>query len=272
MAAPGAGLLTAASWGAGDFAGGMATRRQPVLVVVLFTQGIGLVLIGILTLVVREPLPGFTDLLWGGAAGLAGALGITALYASLASGRMGVAAPLTGVIAAILPVTYAWIIGGIPSALGLAGVSLAFLGLVFVSAPKAERPPPRVLLLAVVSGCGFAGFLLLMGLSSDTAFFWTLTAARLGSTIILLAIVLIIRQPWGKPSGWVLGAALGDTLGNAFFLLATRLGRLDVAVVLSALYPIATVVLAAVVLKERLTAAQAWGSAMMLAAIPLVLL
>ncbi|HUR70214.1 MAG TPA: DMT family transporter [Candidatus Thermoplasmatota archaeon] len=271
MVAPAAGLGTAAAWGAGDFSGGLAARRQPVVVVVFLSQLIGSVLIGAAALLSREAMPAATDLLWGAAAGLAGAVGVTALYAALSMGRMGIAAPITGVVAAVLPVAYAWTIAGAPSALGLAGVGLALAGIVLVSGPKAERPPPRVLALALVSGLGFASFLLLMGLSGGS-YFWTLTAARGGSAFVLLVIVLVVRQTWGKPSWWVLGAALGDTLGNAFFLIAARLGRLDVAVVLSALYPIATVLLARLVLKEKLTRTQAWGAALMLAAIPLVAL
>lgn len=271
--APGAGILTAATWGAGDFSGGMAARKQPVFVVVLLSQALGLVIVAAIALLLREPLPSLADALWGGAAGIAGAVGVTALYASLAAGRMGIAAPITGVLAAILPVAYAWIVGGWPSLPGIAGVALALAGLTLVSGTKAERPPTRVLLLAITSGFGFAGFLLLMGLSTGTSFFWTLTVARVASSGALLILVLAaVRGPWGAPTPWVVGAALGDMLGNAFFLVATRLGPLDEAVVLSALYPIATVVLARFVLKERLTRAQTIGSALMIAAIPLVLL
>lgn len=269
---PAAGIATAATWGAGDFAGGLAARRQPVFVVVLLSQAIGLVLVGIVALVVREPVPGLRDLLWGAAAGLAGGIGVTALYASLASGRMGIAAPITGVIAAILPVTYAWIVGGVPSAWGFSGVALALFGISLVSGPKAERPSGRVLMLAIIAGIGFAVFLLLMGLSTSESYFWTLTSARVGSTLALAVLVVLSRPGWGKPGWSLIGAAVGDTLGNAFFLLATRLGRLDVAVVLSSLYPVTTVILARLVLKERLTWTQGVGSALMLAAIPLVML
>lgn len=269
---PAAGVATAAAWGAGDFCGGLAARRQPVFVVVLLSQLIGLVAIGAVALVVREPMPGVRDLLWGAAAGLAGGVGVTALYASLARGRMGVAAPITGVVAAILPVGYAWTVEGAPTLLGLGGMGCALVGIVLVSGPKAERPEPRVLALALLSGLGFAGFLLLMGLSTGAPYFWTLTAARAGSSLALLTIVLATRPGWGRPGWSLLGAAAGDTLGNALFLFAARAGRLDVAVVLSALYPIFTVLLALVVLKERLTWTQAAGSALMLAAIPLMAL
>jgi drug/metabolite transporter (DMT)-like permease len=269
---PAAGVATAATWGFGDFSGGLAAKRQPVFVVVLLSQAIGLALVGAVALLVREPLPGLRGLLWAAAAGLAGGVGVTALYASLASGRMGIAAPITGVVAAVIPVSYTWLRSGLPSALGLAGVALAFVGIILVSGPKAERPSPRVLALALTSGCGFAGFLLLLGLAGRDSYFWTLTAARVGSSFACLGIVLVTRPGWGRPGWSVLGAALGDTLGNAFFLIATRLTSLDVAVMLSSLYPVTTVLLARLVLKEHLTWMQGIGSALMLAAIPMVAL
>lgn len=265
-----AGLASAATWGAGDFAGGIAARRTPLFVVVLLSQALGLVLVTVLALVSREALPPMTDVWWAIGAGLSGAVGVTCLYGSLASGRMGIAAPVSGVIAAIIPVSYTWIAIGTPATLGLAGMGVALVGIVLVSAPRAERPPGKVLALALLSGFGFAGFLLLMGLSTGTSFLWTLSAARIGSTLAALAVVLAMRPGLGSPGWAVVVAGLCDTLGNAFFLAATRLARLDVAVVLSSLYPVTTVLLARFVLKEKLSPMQAWGAALMLAAIPLI--
>ena len=270
MLGPLAGLASSATWGAGDFAGGMAARRAPLFVVVLLSQALGLVLVVALALTLREPVPPTADWLWGGAAGIAGAVGVTALYGSLSLGRMGIAAPVSGVIAAALPVAFAWTRIGAPELLGLIGMGVALVGIVLVSAPKAERPPPRVLLLATLSGLGFAAFFILMGMSTRTAFLWTLSSARVASTIAVLALVLFMRPGWGKPGVAVVIAGLGDVLGNACFLVATRLTRLDVAVVLSSLYPVMTVLLARIVLKEKLTPMQAWGAAVMLASIPLI--
>lgn len=269
-AAPAAGIASALAWGAGDFAGGMAARKQNVFVVVFLSQVIGLALLLTLAAFVREPLPPAADFGWGAAAGVSGAVGVTALYASLSMGRMGIAAPITGVVAALIPVAYAWIFVGGPSSFGYAGMGLAVAGIVLVSAPKAERPPSKVLGLALLSGLGFAGFLLLMGLSSGSAFLWTLIGARAGSALVTLIFAASRPRPWGRPTWAVLGASMGDTLGNAFFLLAARLGRLDAAVVLSSLYPIATVLMARMILRERLTWMQTAGAALMILAIPLV--
>lgn len=268
--APLSGLASAATWGAGDFAGGIAARRTPLFVVVLLSQALGLVLVTALALILGEPYPPLADVLWAGAAGICGAIGVTCLYGSLASGRMGIAAPVSGVIAAVLPVTYTFFAIGAPRALALAGMGVALVGIILVSAPKAERPPPRVIALAVGSGLGFAAFLVIMGLSSGATFLWTLASARLASTLAMGALVLATRPGLGKPGWALLVAGVCDTLGNALFLLATRLGRLDIAVVLSSLYPVMTVILARVVLKERLTPMQTWGASLMLAAIPLI--
>lgn len=270
MLGPAAGLASAATWGAGDFAGGLAARKTPLVVVVLLSQALGLVLVTALAFILREPYPPAADWLWAGAAGLCGAVGITCLYGSLAMGRMGIAAPLSGVIAAIIPVGYTWSAIGAPGAIGLAGMAVALIGIVFVSGPKAERPPPKVLAMALLSGLGFAGFLLIMGLSSGASFLWTLAGARIASTGVALAIVLAMRPGLGRPGWTVVAAGLCDTLGNALFLAASRLGRLDIAVVLSSLYPVMTVALARFILKERLTRAQTWGAILMLAAIPLI--
>lgn len=270
MHGPSWGLASGATWGAGDFAGGLAARRVPLFVAVLLSQALGLVLVVILALVLQERIPPASDWLWGGAAGLAGAVGVTCLYGALAAGRMGIAAPVSGVIAAAIPVAYTWLRLGTPSALGLAGMAVALVGIVLVSAPKAERPPARVLGLALASGLGFALFYILMGESTKEAFFWTLSSARVASCIALIGILLALRPGWGKPGLAVVVAGLCDTLGNAFFLLASRASRLDVAVVLASLYPVTTVLLARIVLKEKLTPLQAWGAAIMLAAIPLI--
>ena len=267
-----AGVGCSAAWGIGDFSGGLAAKRQPVFLVVFLSQLVGFLVVCALALALREPVPARADLLWGAAAGLAGAVGVTCLYASLASGRMGIAAPITGVLAAMLPVAYAWMAEGVPTALALVGTFLAFAGIALTSGAKAERPPARIFVLALVAGLGFAGFLFLMGLSDEGSFFWTLTAARAASSAGLLLLVVGSGTAWSRPGWAVLVAGLGDALGNALFLTAARLSTLDVAVILSSLYPIVTVALARFVLKERLTWPQAAGAALMLAAIPLVTL
>lgn len=272
-----AGLASAAAWGAGDFTGGIAARRLHVFRVVAVSQAIGLALLLLLALLVEPRLPPSSDFAWGVAAGLAGAVGVTSLYAALASGRMGVAAPITGVLAAALPVAVASVTEGSPGALRLAGFGLAIAGILLVTRPDGGiRTPRRVLLLALVAGLGFAGFLTLIDRASDTSILWPLVAARAASTTLLAALVLARRRQDGPfaarawPWPLLVGNSVLDAAGNAFFVLAAALGRLDVAAVLSSLYPAATVLLARIVLRERITRTQTAGLTIAMAAIVMI--
>lgn len=271
MLAPLAGLASALTYGAGDFLAGVASRRASVALVALGSQLVGLALLPLLALALGETMPDARGWAWAFVAGLSAFVGIGALYAALSMGRMGVAAPITGVLAAAVPVTYAWVVGGAPSSVAVAGMALALVGIGLVSGAKAERPPPRVLALAVLSGLGFAGFLLLIGLSEGDAVVWPIVGARFGTGGAFLIAVLLTR-PTLRETPWLLVGATGVLVaaGDATYLLAARLGRLDVAVVLSSLYPAFTVALARFVLKERLTAMQTWGAALMLVAIPMI--
>lgn len=269
--APLSGLASAVTYGAGDFLAGVASRRASVAVVALGSQLVGLALLPFLALALGEAPLDARGWWWSFVAGLSAFVGIACLYVALSMGRMGVAAPITGVLAAAVPVTYAWVTGGAPDVVAVAGMALALVGIGLVSGPKAERPPPRVLLLAVLSGLGFAGFLLLIGLSEGDAIVWPIVGARLGTGGAFLLVVLVTR-PSIRGAPWLLVLSTGVLVaaGDATYLLAARLGRLDVAVVLSSLYPAFTVALARLVLKEKLTAMQGAGAALMLVAIPMI--
>ena len=127
------GLASAASWGAGDFSGGLAAKRSPVYSVVILSQLVGLVLLVALALLLSEPFPTPSDLLWGAAAGLVGGLGLMALYQGLATGRMGVVAPVNAVVSAALPVLFGIWVEGPPAIQQFAGFGLAFVGVWLVS-------------------------------------------------------------------------------------------------------------------------------------------
>ena len=264
------GLGAAASWGAGDYAGGLATRRASVWRVVLVSQAVGVVLTVVLALALRESLPARRDLLWGVGAGLSGALGIVGLYSALAAGQMGVAAPITAVVGAVLPVLVGVATEGLPGPLAFAGVALALPGIVLLSRPHG-RASPRALGLALLSGVGFGGFFVMVDVASRESIAWPLLAARV-ATLGAVALVALARREARGPTPWGLAAlaGAGDTAGNAFFALATVLGRLDAAAVLASLYPAFTVVLARVLLKEHLTRGQVAGMALTLAAIGLI--
>ena len=189
------GLLSAAIWGAGDFCGGLATRRAGAYAVVIGSQSGGTRLLVGLALGLREPFPPAGAWLWGALAGLAGAVGLLALYQALASGRMGVAAPLSAVFAAALPVAAAAVVDGLPGALTLAGFALALGGVWLLSRPEgAARFQPRDLGLPLLAGAGFGLFFVFIDQAGQAATFWPLVASRSASLTLMLSLTLLARQ------------------------------------------------------------------------------
>jgi drug/metabolite transporter (DMT)-like permease len=269
------GLLSALSWGAGDFSGGLASKRSNVYSVVMGSQFIGMLLLIGLAVVFGEAVPSLASWLWGGLAGAAGAVGLMALYRALAIGRMGVAAPVSAVISGALPVLIAAWVEGLPGALQLIGFGLALVGVWLLSRNKEALLRAGDLGLPAVAGLGFGLFFVFIDRVSEPAVFWPLVAARLASLSLLFLVAWFNRQPAlpGRPHlPLVALAGVLDAGGNAFFVLATRTGRLDVASVLSSLYPASTVALAWLLLKEQLTRSQWFGVAAVLAAIVLIAL
>jgi drug/metabolite transporter (DMT)-like permease len=266
------GLSASLCWGSGDFSGGLASRRANVASVVITAYAVGFALLVALALIGREPFPPPADLLWGGVAGVAGVLGLLAFYSALASGKMGIAAPVSAVLTATLPVVFSAVTTGLPMLLQLGGFGLALLAIGLISRPERGGSPEGIW-LAVLAGCGFGCFFILISRVHPGATFWPLAAARLTSVALLLGVLRLRRQPILPGMRVAPLVAIGgslDALGNMFFVLAAHSGRLDVAAILSSLYPAATVLLAALVLRERVTRIQGVGIALVLAAIPLI--
>jgi drug/metabolite transporter (DMT)-like permease len=268
------GLAASLCWGSGDFSGGLASRRAKVLSVVVGDFTVGFVLLLTLALLWREPFPPSVDLLWGGLAGLAGALGLLAFYLALATGQMGIAAPVSAVLTAALPVFFSALTAGLPSLLQLASFLLALLAIGLISRPERAGGPPKGIGLAVLAGCGFGCFFILLSRVSRGHTFWPLAAARFTSVVFMLVVMLLRQQrlvlPGRSVAPFVVLAGVLDAVGNAFFVLAAHSGRLDVAAILSSFYPAATVLLAAVVLRERVTRIQGAGILLVLMAIPMI--
>jgi drug/metabolite transporter (DMT)-like permease len=269
------GLLSALSWGAGDFCGGLATKRSSLFGVLIFAQIVGGILLAAIGLLAGEPLPPLQVLLLGGFAGLAGTLGLMSLYYALARGKMGVAAPISGVVATSLPVIFAAATEGLPNGLQLAGFVVALAGIWLVARSDAGDMRVADLWLPILAGLGFGAFYLIIDQVSATAIYWPLVAARVCSVVLLTAVGLLLRRPLLPAPGRLPLIALSgvfDAGGNTFFALASLAGRLDIASVLASLYPATTVMLAAIFLKERLSHPQRLGVAATLAAIVLIVL
>jgi len=216
----------------------------------------------LLAWITGERVPPGADLLWGAFAGFAGAFGIAAIYQALAIGRMGVVAPVAAVVTGVLPVLFSLRVEGMPDRIQLLGFALALVSIWLVARPNEFVDSHRGLGLAVLAGVMFGLFLVAGKQAGHHGVFWPLVAARLVSTTLMLTIVAIApRDP--RPLRAVLWpivlSGLLDSAGNALFIAATRHGRLDVAAVLSSLYPVSTVILARVLLNERISIVQGAG-------------
>jgi drug/metabolite transporter (DMT)-like permease len=269
------GLSSAAAWGAGDFFGGLATKRTGVYAVVIGSQLFGVAALIAVALVLGDGVPTTANLIWAAAAGLSGAVGLLALYRALAIGRMGLAAPVSGVLSAAIPVIIAARLEGFPGGFKVAGFAAAFAGIWLVARGDSARTGVRDLWLPTLAGCGFGAFIVIIARASGSAVLWPLVAARCASLVALFLFATATgdaRFPATDRLGVVALSGLGDAAGNAFLVLAARTGRLDVAAVLSSLYPASTVLLARVVLHERVTAVQLAGLCAILSAIVMITL
>ncbi len=276
------GLGAAAVWGTSDFTGGLATRHARPGLVVLAAHGVSLVLLCSLGALLHAPALSRGDTLEALLSGVTGGLGLMFFYEALASGVMGLTAALAGLVTAVLPVTVAIMSQGWPGASRLFGFLVAGAAILLIASGQvhgARRPGGRALMLAVLAGAGFGLQLVLLHGAGGTSLVRALTFSRVGGTAVALAAVALGRpSAREKPAPRTLWrfallaslAGLLDTLGNLLYLVASLTGRLDVAAVLSSLYPAGTILLAAWLLKERTTRLQAAGMALALAAVVLI--
>lgn len=266
-------LASALSWGGGDFSGGLASKKANTFLVVAVAHGTGLALVVALAFLRQETFPGAYAMVWGALAGISGAVGLASLYRGLAVGKMGVVAPVAALITAALPVVYGLKVQGVPKPAQLAGFAVAAAAIVMISKPERAAGIPKGLGLGILAGFGFGGFLVCINRAGNATVFWPLVAARAVSVAFMLVLLALNkREKATVKSPWLLMMLAGalDTAGNALFVMATQVGRLDVAAVLSSLYPASTVVLARFMLHEKLTAIQTAGMVAALVAIPLI--
>ncbi|MCP4428729.1 MAG: EamA family transporter [Chloroflexi bacterium] len=276
------GLAAAANWGAGDFSGGVATKRSHVYLVVLLSHIVGIAGLFALILLFGEPFPTWRDLWVGALGGISGAIGVLALYTGLAQGRMGVVAPLTAIVTGIVPVLFGFFIEGLPQLHQSLGFGVALLAVWLISGDgDTARLHWEDLRLPSVAGLGFGFFFIFIDQVSDNAILWPLVGSRAASILMMFVLVLLMRRweqlalnlpKWPSPPqlGWIALAGLFDAGGNAFFALATSLGRLDIAAILSSLYPATTILLARFILDERISRRQWVGIVAALTAVILI--
>jgi drug/metabolite transporter (DMT)-like permease len=273
LTSPALSLAAAITWGAADFSGAVATKSANASNVVVVAHATGLVFMLSLALLFGEPLPGWPTLLWGAVAGLIGGIGLAAFYKSLAVGTMGINAPLSAVITALVPLLFSFRTEGLPHAIQTAGFALALVSIWIIASPHGAGDRTKGLALAIVAGIGFGGFLLCMKLAGSRSVFWPLVSARTASTLLMVVIVLLSGRAWNisrSPVAWMVVAGILDSGANALYVAAAQRGRLDVVAVLSSLYPASTVVLARIVLKEHLSRLQFVGMITALLAVVLI--
>ncbi|MFP5333654.1 MAG: EamA family transporter [Acidimicrobiia bacterium] len=261
--------LAAVTYGASDFYGGVATRRADATRVVLWSQVMGLGLVSIAAPIFGGGLAA-TDVGWGMAAGLAGALGLVSLYKGLSTGRAAVVAPMSGVLSGVVPAMAGFVMGERPSAVTLAGFVLAAAAVWLVSGGKLGEASGFT--LGVVAGVGFGSFFVFLSQIPESAGLWPLLPARAASVAVL---VLVRGRKRSEPlagSVWgLIGAVgLGDMAANVFILLALQQGPLGEGAVVSSLYPAVTVLLSAILLREPVRRMQWMGLAMAIGAMALI--
>ena len=261
-------LFSSLLWGTSDFYGGKLSKKHPALAVTGASQAIGLVIGVIIVLVSTSWIK--PDLSWDGyflsgvMAGSLGFIGLVAFYSGLATGRMGVVAPISA-MSVLIPITIAFINGEQPTSLQILGMSIALLGAVCASGPEIQGGlAVRPIILAVIAACGFGGAVTFIAKGSATSAIMTMTTMRLTTFIVALFLFVRFRSVGGLskkdlPILILIGGA--DFAGNLLLGVATTKGLVSVAVVLGALYPIITALLAYKFLNEILHKIQYLGIA-----------
>jgi drug/metabolite transporter (DMT)-like permease len=274
------GLISSTSWGAADFIGGIVSKRTNAIRVLYLAEIASFIPFIVLALILHEPLPPAADLIIGAVASILGLIGLVFLYRALAGGQMTIAAPVSALFAALLPVIFGFFTLGLPPITTVIGIGFAFLAVWFISQTDSTswRFPLRGLRnlsdlrLPLLSGFFFGFYFIAIHKATDNGFFWPLAMARFAGFAALGLYALATRQPAMPPrETWTLCIINGviDIAGNSFYVLSTHAGRIDVGAVLGALYPASTVLLAWVFLKERISLIQAVGIAFALIAIVL---
>lgn len=295
-------LAAAASWGGGDFSGGMGVKAaggstDGALRVVLIAHASSLAVLLAILFAEHAAWPHGAPLWWGLTAGVAAGVSLTAFYIALARGAMGASAAVSGLLAAAIPAAVSSVMEGVPGWLRLAGFALALAAIWLIAAGPSPESTQSVdgsapsegsratMGLAIVGGVGFGIYFVALRLANPLGVVEPIALARAASlatcAVLLLAVTLKTGRGAGRTRavrltraaiGWALGVALLDTGGNLLFIAATRTGRLDIAAVLASLYPAGTILLAAWHLHERPTRRQVAGMAIAAAAVVMVTL
>ena len=264
-------------WGASDFSGGYGSRRANAFVLTAFSHLCAFALMLAIALTQHGSFPNRASIFWATVAGVIGGFSIAIFYRALASGQMGLAAPIGALLGAAIPTLVDIALEGAPSRWSILGFALAILAIWLIARPEApgendESGHPKGVAAAALAGVGFAAFYLCIHQATGSPT-WVAAISRIGSFVATSIAILVTRAPLGlNRSGTIFGALAGclDIIGVALFILASQRGRLDEAVVITSLYPAITVLLARIVLKEHFSRWKFAGLLAALAAVPLI--
>jgi drug/metabolite transporter (DMT)-like permease len=268
-------LAASVSWGLGDFLAGLRARRLPVVTVLVVSQAAGLATIVLVVAVRAVGPPDARYLLYGSLAGMAGAVGLVALYRGLAVGPMSIVAPISAT-AAVVPVVADLAAGERPSSAQAAGIALAVLGVALASRTPSGAGgcgATRGVGLALGAALAFGLLLVALGAASDGDPYWGTLAMRTTSLSLFVVTALVLRPSFAlgeRDLPVLLAIGVLDTAGNALFAVATTESLLSVAAVLGQLYPVVTILLARAVLGERISRVQGAGVVAALAGVALI--
>lgn len=260
-------------WGTSDFSGGIGARRANAFVFTAVVHLSGVILVFWVARFTHAPFPAGSGVWWSVAAGSIGGIALALFYRALASGKMGLAAPVAAVLGAGIPTIVTAFVDGFPGYRHIVGFLLAGIGVWLISRTEDNSARPAGLGLAVAAGIGFACFYLCVNKAGDASALWVAWISRCASLVVTVLIVLAGRQRFVIPRSAVaiaIFSGIMDITGSALFVRAEQIGRLDSAVVLSSLYPAITVLLARIFLREHFSRGRTVGMLAALAAVPLV--
>jgi len=279
MGALGLALLSAVCWGTADFFGGLTTRRNGIVLVGAVSQAAGMVAVGLVIVITHAPMPDGRGFAFGAAAGLCATIGLGALYQGLAVGPMSIVAPITA-LEVIVPVGVGFLRGDRPSTVQLAGMVLAIVGVVLAARETAAdddgvrgRVPGVV--YAIVAAVFLGLLVTFLNEAGKESAPWAVFTLRLVSVPVFLVALLVTRgwrgrHPSRRDTATMVGVGVLDNLANVTFALAGQTGLLALISVVGSLYPVATVLLAWTILRERLTRSQWVGVALAFAGVGLI--
>lgn len=266
-------LLSSLLWGASDFAGGLVSKRRPAMVVVGWGATFGVILASIAVVATEGWHGPYGWVPWGMAAGASGSLGLICYYVALSTGTMGVVAPVTS-LGVVVPVVVGVVSGESPSAVTLGGIAVAVIGIVLTSGPELSGiAAARPVLTAMLAGVLFGFFFVFMDRGSEDSPLLTLWAMRATVTVAFATVALVRRTTGGLQARehlWVLGISAGDLGANLCFGIASTRGYVSITSVLSSLFPVVTVLLARLTLRERLRRVQVVGVAVTMLGVAMI--